>query len=99
MNLSNVVESESQLRSVFSWNTRIGIAPKFGTCSIHHYQLEQFEAIGAIERLARAKDISLLNIRFKRGSIDRVGFLSGVNTKTGKRMDFALVSFGKVTSL
>lgn len=40
-----------QLGKVFSWQTRVGLAPKSGSCSIAEYQQQQCAAIKEIERL------------------------------------------------
>ncbi len=93
MNLTNVTESEDRLRSIFSWNTRLGIAPKFGSRPIHWYQMDQFEAIGAIERAARKAGVSLMDVRSIKGT------LTGVSVEKGKRVPFARVSLGKVVEL
>lgn len=44
---SNV--SDAYLKRFFSWLTRIGAAPKFGTCNIAHYQACQCAALRALE--------------------------------------------------
>lgn len=93
MNLTNVTESDARLRSVFSWNTKLGIAPKFGSRPIHWYQIEQFEAIGAVERAARKAGVSLMDVRSVKGT------LTGVKIESGKRIAFARVSLGKVVEL
>ena len=41
---------ESELRSVFSYLTRIGVSPKFGYIPIHWYQQIQCAAISLLER-------------------------------------------------
>jgi hypothetical protein len=45
---------DNKLRRVFSWMTRIGAAPKFGTLPIGYYQAEQVKAIEALETALRA---------------------------------------------
>lgn len=44
---SNV--SDAYLKRFFSWLTRIGAAPKFGTCNIAHYQACQCAALRWLE--------------------------------------------------
>jgi hypothetical protein len=41
---------DSAIRAVFSWQTRNGLAPKFATLPIHHYQLDQCASIDEITR-------------------------------------------------
>jgi hypothetical protein len=33
--------NEKQIRNLFAWQTRVNLAPKFGKCTIHHYQNQQ----------------------------------------------------------
>jgi len=44
--------NETELRNAFSWLTRIGLAPKFGTLPIGYYQQDQCRAIDLLERRA-----------------------------------------------
>lgn len=41
---------EDDLRACFSWLTRIGVSPKFGTLPIQYYQQHQIAAMNAIEK-------------------------------------------------
>ena len=45
--------SDDQIRRLFSWQTRVGLAPKFGTCSIHHYQNSQMDVYKALEKVGK----------------------------------------------
>lgn len=45
MTLNGIWTNDNNLRAVFSWLTRIGAAPKFGTLPIAYYQGDQCKAI------------------------------------------------------
>ena len=51
------------LRAAFSWQTRVGLAPKWGTCNVQHYQCEQVAVADEIARrvtnLARTWGVTL----------------------------------------
>ena len=49
MTLKNIWTDDKALGRFFAWQTRIGIAPKFGSMPIHYYQQDQCKAIDAIE--------------------------------------------------
>ncbi len=56
VNLGKIIwGDDTQLRKAFSWLTRIGVAPKFGSMPIAYYQQDQVKAIETIERLAKEK--------------------------------------------
>lgn len=42
---------EAAIRAAFSYQTRIGLAPKFGTCSIAFYQGEQCRTLKDLETM------------------------------------------------
>lgn len=42
--------SEAYLSRMFSWLTRIGVTPKFGTCNIAYYQMRQVTALCWLEQ-------------------------------------------------
>lgn len=42
--------SDAYLKRFFSWLTRIGAAPKFGSCNISHYQQRQCVALSWLEQ-------------------------------------------------
>lgn len=50
MNLPVNFHDESELRNSFSYLSRIGVAPKFGSIPIGWYQLVQYHAIELLER-------------------------------------------------
>lgn len=60
---------DNLLRRAFTWLTRIGVAPKFGTLPIAYYQQDQCKAIEEIEKLASAKGVSVDNLTCKGGMI------------------------------
>lgn len=49
---------DTKLRRVFTWLTRIGAAPKFGTLPIVYYQQDQCDAIDALETAMKVKGIA-----------------------------------------
>lgn len=49
MRVSNAFESDATLRRVFSWLTRIGASPKFGSRPISWYQIHQCHAIDILK--------------------------------------------------
>lgn len=49
MKLSQAFKTEQGTRNVFSWLTRIGAAPKFGSRPIGWYQMHQCKAIEILE--------------------------------------------------
>lgn len=64
-----ILSDERKLSKAFSWLTRIGAAPKFGTLPIHYYQQDQFKAIDAINAAARAKGVPMGWARYRGGQI------------------------------
>jgi hypothetical protein len=44
---------ETAVRRLFSWQTRYGMAPKFGTLPIAYYQQDQVNAYDIIDQAAR----------------------------------------------
>lgn len=69
-NLNQEIWTDDRLlRRAFSWLTRIGAAPKFGTRPIHYYQQDQCAAIDAIRNAAKAKGVELGWVRYRRGEI------------------------------
>jgi len=61
--------NEAKLKRAFSWLTKIGLAPKFGTVPIHYYQQEQIAAIDKLKALAAAKGIQMQWVRYKKGNV------------------------------
>jgi hypothetical protein len=53
---------DSYLKQAFSWLTRIGVAPKFGTAPIGYYQERQCNALKFLE-----KAIGPFEVRCKKG--------------------------------
>lgn len=56
--------SDEYLKRAFTWQTRIGIAPKFGSLPIAHYQADQIHALQYLEQ-----NIGNFPVRCKRGII------------------------------
>ena len=50
MKLANIWIDDKKLRLAFSWLTRIGATPKFGSVNLATYQRQQVDAIEAIEK-------------------------------------------------
>jgi len=66
----DIWKDDNKLRRAFSWMTRIGAAPKFGTTSIHNYQTEQCEKLDAIKVYARQKGVMDVKwVRYRNGRI------------------------------
>jgi len=61
--------SDQELRKLFSWQARVGIAPKFGSrpigwyqihhCNVHKFLLKMAEKVGSYEATMRKGDIYL----------------------------------------
>lgn len=69
LTFGGIWSDDNKLRRVFSWLTRIGAAPKFGSVCIAYYQQDQCKAIADLETFAKAKGINLdaCPIRFVNG--------------------------------
>lgn len=65
----DIWSDDAKLKRAFSWLTKIGLAPKFGTTSIHRYQQMQIEAIDKLKALAAAKGIQMQWVRYKKGNV------------------------------
>lgn len=91
VNLSDDIwRDDALLRRAFSWLTRIGVAPKFGTIPIHYYQQEQMQALDRITELAKQKGISLKAVRCKNG------YFEGYDIAAGRWKRFAQKWLGRV---
>ena len=55
---------DAYLKQAFSWLTRIGVAPKFGTVPLGYYQKRQCDALEFLE-----KAIGPFEVRCKKGMI------------------------------
>lgn len=55
--LANIWTDDNKLRAIFSWLTRIGAAPKFGTLPIAYYQADQCKAIDALKACLKAHNL------------------------------------------
>ena len=87
-----VWKDDHKLRRLFSWQTRIGIAPKYGTTSIANYQSEQIEKIDALKVYAHQKGIGPLKwVRYRNGVIYAYD--------AGKWMPVANVAFGHLSQV
>lgn len=51
LSLINVYQDDSMLRRVFSWLSRIGASPKFGSRPIAWYQIHQCHAIDTLRAM------------------------------------------------
>jgi len=68
VNLTDAIwQNDRLLRNAFSWLTRVGVAPKFGTLPIAYYQEDQIKAIDKLTELANKKNLSLRWVRNKNG--------------------------------
>jgi len=56
--------SDEYLSNCFSWFARIGLAPKFGTTNICHYQCEQMRVLNWFE-----KELNKAEIRIRKEEI------------------------------
>lgn len=59
LTLGGIWSDDTKLRRVFSWLTRIGAAPKFGSLPIHYYQQDQCKAIDDLIAAAKMKNLDL----------------------------------------
>jgi hypothetical protein len=84
-----ILSDDSKLSKAFSWLTRIGAAPKFGSVPIHYYQQDQFKAIDAICAAAKAKGIEMSWARYRNGKI----FMFSA----GKWVPVARLDFGTIS--
>lgn len=66
---SNLWSNESALKKAFTWLTRIGATPNWGSVNIHYYQQEQCKAIDAIHAACTDKGIKPGWTRLRRGVI------------------------------
>ena len=76
----NIQSTDEELRKLFSWQARVGIAPKFGTrpigwyqqhhCNVHKFLLSMAARIGSYEATMRKGSIYLGTKRV--GSVDFV---------------------------
>lgn len=70
VNLSaDIWSDDNKLRAAFSWLTRIGVAPKFGSIPIGYYQQDQCKAIDAIVTMAGRFGLGATRLRCKSGYI------------------------------
>jgi hypothetical protein len=44
---------EDERRKLFTWQARVGLAPRFGTCNIQHYQAMHVAAYDVLLEVAR----------------------------------------------
>jgi len=71
VNLSADIWGDDNLtRRAFSWITRVGLGPKFGTTSIASYQLDQVNAIDEIVAACKAKGANPRFVRYNNGRIE-----------------------------
>lgn len=74
MTLNNIWTDNNKLRLTFSWLTRIGAAPKFGTLPIAYYQHDQCAAIDKLEAALKAHGLTnAAELRCKGGLIQARG--------------------------
>lgn len=68
VNLSDDIwKNDALLRRAFSWLTRAGLAPKFGTLPIAYYQQDQIKALDGINELASKKGLRTNAVRLRNG--------------------------------
>jgi hypothetical protein len=84
-----MLSDDRKLSRAFSWLTRIGAAPKFGTLPIQYYQQDQFKAIDAINAAAKAKGVETGWARYRNGQI----FMFSA----GKWVPIARLTLGTIT--
>ena len=66
----DIWSDDNKLRKVFAWQTKIGLAPKFGTTSIANYQHEQCKQFDALHDMAQQRNIGKLEwVRYRNGVI------------------------------
>ena len=82
---------DRRLRNVFSWLTRIGAAPKFGTVPIHYYQQDQMKALDAIIAAAQRKGFEPEWVRYKNGKF--------IAHNKGKWVPIARMDYGTITPI
>lgn len=91
MKLTGIWTDDSKLRAVFSWLTRIGAAPKFGTLPIAYYQQDQCKAIETLEKSLVLHGLAPdSELRFSNGF-----FVA--RTAPGKWRKVALLTCGTIT--
>lgn len=88
---AEIWNNENKLRKAFSWLTRIGAAPKFGTLPIQYYQQDQVKAIDAIKAAARPKGIELGWVHYRNGRI--------LAYHQGRWVPIARLDFGEITPI
>lgn len=94
LTLDGIWTDDNKLRRIFSWLTRIGAAPKFGTLPIAYYQQDQCKAIDAIGAALKYHEMpEYSQLRVKCGSIEAKAGPGG----TWQRV--ALVVCGQITTL
>ena len=59
-----MLQSEHDLGRVFSWQARVGIGPKFGTCPIGWYQVHHMHASEAIIAAAQTAGVCQTSTHF-----------------------------------
>lgn len=82
---------ERRLRNVFSWLTRIGAAPKFGTLPIHYYQQDQMKALDAIIDAAQRRGFEPEWVRYRNGKF--------IAHNKGKWVPIARMDYGTITPI
>lgn len=91
----SIWQDDSKLRRVFSWLTRIGAAPKFGTLCIQYYQQDQCNAIDALHNAAALRAINLKDndypVRLHNGFFQ-------VRLDNGKWQVFAMLTCGQIVA-
>jgi hypothetical protein len=60
---------DAGLRSTFSWQTKHGMAPKWGSTSIQYYQMDQFASIDIITELAALAGADPKQVRVRQGMV------------------------------
>lgn len=63
--------TQRQLGALWSWQTRVGLGPKFGTCPIAHYQLEQDAVTRLLDNLSEKRFPTVqTEVRVRRGQVE-----------------------------
>lgn len=70
LNLNKCFGDDQMLRRVFSWLSRIGAAPKFGSRPIGWYQIHQCHCIDILKAMGITEPVMKQGKIFQRGKAD-----------------------------
>ena len=98
----DIWNDDNALRQAFSWLTRIGAAPKYGSLPIVYYQQDQCKALDTLEMLARqasgSMELDLRTVRLKNGMF-RAKYVRFSDTAPRYWKPFARLVCGRILPL